>query len=46
LALFQYADSPEAALEILRGKLTEYYIEPELAVEAAREAPEIAKSRI
>jgi uncharacterized protein (TIGR00730 family) len=47
LNLFQYADTPEAALEILRDGLTKHYLEPEAPLaEPAREAPSIAKSRV
>ena len=46
LALFRYADDPQTALDILRDHLTRHYLQPEPAVEAAPEAPEIAKSRV
>ncbi len=46
LDLFQFADTPEAALEILKTDLTRYYLEPESALaHPAEGAPEIARSR-
>jgi uncharacterized protein (TIGR00730 family) len=45
LSLFQFADDPESALAILQQHLTRHYLQPE-PVEAAAEAPEIAKSRV
>lgn len=46
LQLFQFADSPEAALDILKTELTRYYLEPESVLSyPAEEAPEIARSR-
>ncbi len=46
LTLFRFADTPEAALEILKEGLTRYYLEPESALpHAVEEAPEIARSR-
>ena len=44
LNLFQYADSPVEALQILKEFLTKYYLAPE--PEPATEAPEIARSRV
>jgi uncharacterized protein (TIGR00730 family) len=44
LQLFQYADTPEAALDILQKFLTTHYLTPE--PEPAGEAPEIARSRV
>ncbi len=45
--LFQYADTPEQALGILKDGLTRHYLEPEAPLpEPAKEAPAIAKSRI
>jgi uncharacterized protein (TIGR00730 family) len=44
LNLFQYADSPAEALQILKTFLTKYYLAPE--PEQATEAPEIARSRV
>ena len=47
LDLFQYADTPEAALDILRDGLTKHHLEPESPLpEPGREAPSIAKSRV
>ncbi|MCS7315608.1 MAG: hypothetical protein RMI94_10350, partial [Bryobacterales bacterium] len=47
LDLFQYADDPQSAFEILRDGLTRLYLEPELALpEHEQETPAIAKSRI
>ena len=46
LDLFQFADSPEAALKILKEGLGHYYLEPERALQHPIEgAPEIAHSR-
>ncbi|MBV9267997.1 MAG: TIGR00730 family Rossman fold protein [Acidobacteriaceae bacterium] len=47
LNLFQFANSPDEALNILRDGLTRYYLEPERVLPAAvvEEAPEIARSR-
>jgi len=45
--LFQYADSPEKALEILQEQLTKYFLEPEKPLpEPVPESPQIAKSRV
>ena len=45
LDLFQYADSPEAALRILQEKLAENYLKPEAARRIEEAAtPDIAKS--
>jgi len=45
--LFQYADSPEAALQILQEQLTKYFLEPEKPLpEPVPETPQIAKSRV
>jgi uncharacterized protein (TIGR00730 family) len=45
--LFQYADDPAEALQILQEKLTKYFLEPEKPLpEAAPEMPQIAKSRV
>jgi uncharacterized protein (TIGR00730 family) len=47
LKLFQYADDPAEALQILQEKLTKYFLEPEKPMpEAAPETPQIAKSRV
>jgi uncharacterized protein (TIGR00730 family) len=47
LNLFQYADDPESALQILQEKLTKHFIEPEKPLtEPGHENPEIAKSRV
>ncbi len=44
--LFQFANTPEEALQILQDGLTRYYLEPESVLPAAvEEAPEIARSR-
>ena len=44
--LFQFADTPEAALEVLRRDLTKYYLDPERSLpRPVEEAPEIARSR-
>jgi uncharacterized protein (TIGR00730 family) len=46
LDLFRFADTPEAALEILQEGLTRYYLEPESALPSAiEEAPEISRTR-
>jgi uncharacterized protein (TIGR00730 family) len=45
--LFQYADDPESALEILQTQLTKYFLEPEAPLpEPVPETPQIAKSRV
>ena len=47
LNLFQYADSPETALQILQEQLTKYFLEPEKPLpEPVPETPQIAKSRV
>ena len=47
LKLFQFADTPESALEILKDGITRHYLEPEAPLpEPVAEAPEIAKSRV
>jgi uncharacterized protein (TIGR00730 family) len=44
--LFQFANSPQQALNLLKDGLTRYYLEPESALTAAmEEPPEIARSR-
>ena len=46
MSLFQFADTPEAALDILKTELTRYYLEPERVLTyPVEEAPEIARSR-
>ena len=48
LSLFRFADTPEAALQLLKDDLTRYYLEPERALQRpveAAPAPEIAHSR-
>lgn len=46
LELFQHADDPASAFQILREGLTKFYLEADaLIAEPAREAPAIAKSR-
>jgi uncharacterized protein (TIGR00730 family) len=46
LNLFRFADTPEAALQILKEGLTRYYLEPEKALpHPIEEAPEIARTR-
>jgi uncharacterized protein (TIGR00730 family) len=46
LNLFRFAETPEAALDILREGLTHYYLEPESALpRSIDEAPEIARTR-
>ncbi len=46
LNLFRFADSPDAALSILKEDLTRYYLEPEGALQRPiEEAPEIARTR-
>ena len=46
LNLFRIADSPDAALQILKEGLTHYYLEPEAALShGIEEAPEIARTR-
>ena len=47
LQLFQFADDPETAMQVLKDGLTKYYLQPELELgEADSEAPAIAKSRV
>jgi uncharacterized protein (TIGR00730 family) len=47
LQLFQFADDPETAMQVLKDGLTKYYLQPEQALgEAESEAPAIAKSRV
>lgn len=47
LELFQYADDPDSALEILKDGLTRYYLKPEEELPPPeRETPAIAKSRV
>lgn len=46
LELFQFAETPETALSILKTGLTQYYLEPEsVLTHPVEEAPEIARSR-
>jgi len=46
LNLFRFADTPDAALELLKDGLTRYYLEPERALpHPGEEAPEIARTR-
>lgn len=46
LHLFRFADTPDAALHILKEDLTRYYLEPEGALQRGiEEAPEIARTR-
>jgi len=46
LNLFRFADTPEAALQILKDGLTHYYLEPEaMLTQPLEEAPEIARTR-
>jgi uncharacterized protein (TIGR00730 family) len=46
LHLFRFADTPDAALHILKQDLTRYYLEPESALpRGIEEAPEIARTR-
>jgi len=46
LSLFRFADSPDAALQLLKEGLTRYYLEPERALrQPFEEAPEIARTR-
>jgi hypothetical protein len=46
LNLFRFADSPAAALQLLKDDLTRYYLEPERALAHPMEgAPEIARTR-
>jgi uncharacterized protein (TIGR00730 family) len=46
LELFKFADTPEDAFKILQRDLTNYYLEPERALQfPAEETPEIARSR-
>jgi hypothetical protein len=47
LQLFQFADDPETAMQLLKDGLTKYYLQPEQALgEAEIEAPAISKSRV
>jgi uncharacterized protein (TIGR00730 family) len=47
LELFQFADDPESAMQILKDGLTRYYLRPEKPLaEAELETPAIAKSRV
>jgi len=46
LRLFDRADDPPQALEILKDKLTRYYLQKEPPTNEAAQAPEIAKSRV
>jgi uncharacterized protein (TIGR00730 family) len=47
LNLFQFADTPDQALALLQDGLIKHHLEPELPLaEPAKEAPEIAKSRV
>jgi len=46
IRLFDRADDPELAFQILREKLTAYYLQKEPATAAPEPAPEIAKSRV
>ena len=47
LNLFQYADDPGEALQILQGQLNKYFLEPEKPLpEPGPETPQIAKSRV
>ncbi|MCL6544795.1 MAG: TIGR00730 family Rossman fold protein [Bryobacteraceae bacterium] len=47
LNLFQYADDPETALNILKEGLTRYYLQPEQPLpDRELETPAIAKSRL
>jgi uncharacterized protein (TIGR00730 family) len=47
LNLFQFADDPESALEMLQDKLTRYFLMPEQPLpEPVAETPQIAKSRV
>lgn len=47
LNLFQYADDPETAFQILKDGLTRYYLQPEQPLpEPELETPAIAKSRV
>jgi uncharacterized protein (TIGR00730 family) len=46
LDLFEFADTPEAALKVLQRDLTSYYLDPERALQyPTEETPEIARSR-
>jgi uncharacterized protein (TIGR00730 family) len=46
LDLFEFVDTPEDALKVLQRDLTNYYLEPERALQCpAEETPEIARSR-
>src|SRR5579875_2711547 len=46
LNLFRFADSPDAALQLLKEDLTRYYLEPERALaHPVEETPEIARTR-
>ena len=46
LDLFRFADTPDAALQILREGLTHYYLEPEsVQPYPVEEVPEISRTR-
>jgi hypothetical protein len=46
MSLFEFADTPQAALNVLQRDLTNYYLEPERALNyPAEETPDIARSR-
>jgi len=46
LDLFRFADTPKAAVDILRQGLTQYYLDPESVLpHPAEEVPEIARTR-
>ena len=47
LGLFQHANDPATALDILKEKLTEYYLQPEVPAPAPEgQTPSLPKSRI
>ncbi len=46
LNLFQFADDPESAMQILKDGLTRHCLQPGAAVEEEPDAPAITKSRI
>src|SRR5688572_15883718 len=46
LQLFQSANDPETALQLLKDGLTKYYLEPEAPLQVPPATPSLAKSRV